>query len=167
MEVGSKIASFFFTEFLDDHEARETFDIFKEYYLVLEVIIPSKRDKRGKIFSFVRFRNIEDSRMMAIKLDNIMINGRKVHANIPWFQRRNAWSRNDKNFQPSKNMVNSDNKNNRHMGDMSRQNIRPDVSFAQVVGGGRKGKQNNLEWKTYESKENYLNAKPSFAHLIF
>ncbi|CAK8566570.1 unnamed protein product [Lathyrus sativus] len=90
MEVGSKIASFFFTEFPDDHEAREMFDIFKEYDLVLEVIIPSRRDKRGKIFGFVRFRNIEDSRMMAIKLDKIMINGRKIYANIPWFQRRNA-----------------------------------------------------------------------------
>lgn len=52
------------------------FDTFKEYGLVVEVYIPARRDKRGKRFRFVRFRKVVYKNMLAIKLDNILIQGR-------------------------------------------------------------------------------------------
>ncbi|CAK8579171.1 unnamed protein product [Lathyrus sativus] len=53
MEEGSKSDLFFFTEFSDDHEEKDMFHIFKEFGLVLEVIISTRRDMRGKQFGFV------------------------------------------------------------------------------------------------------------------
>ncbi|CAI8614976.1 unnamed protein product [Vicia faba] len=61
--------------------------IFKENGEIDEVIIPPKRDKRGKRFGFVRFFNVADERLMVIKLDNIIIGTKKIHANLPRFNR--------------------------------------------------------------------------------
>ncbi|CAK8576317.1 unnamed protein product [Lathyrus sativus] len=58
------------------------FEVFKQYGLVLEVAIPPKGDKCGKRFGFVRFKNVEDIRLLAIKLDIIMIRERKIYGNI-------------------------------------------------------------------------------------
>lgn len=52
-----------------------------------EVVIPSKRDKRGLLYTFVRFFNVKDDNFLATKLDNIFLYGRKLHENVPRFQR--------------------------------------------------------------------------------
>ncbi|CAK8530449.1 unnamed protein product [Lathyrus sativus] len=83
--VEDRATSFFFTEFPDGFEAKEMFDIFKEYGRVLEVVIPPKRDKRGKRYKFVRLKNVDDEKLMAIKLDSVMIKGRKLYTNVPKF----------------------------------------------------------------------------------
>ncbi|CAK8534234.1 unnamed protein product [Lathyrus sativus] len=83
----NNISSFFFTEFLEGFKAKNMFEEFKHFGLVKEVVVPPKRDKKGKRYGFVRFRDVEDARVLAIILDNIMIGGKKIHANIRRFHR--------------------------------------------------------------------------------
>lgn len=80
------ISNYFFTEFPKDYGAKEMYDIFKEYGLVVEVVIPSRRDNLGKHYGFVRFRRVGDEGKLAVKLDNIFIKSKKFHANVPKFQ---------------------------------------------------------------------------------
>lgn len=71
---------------------------------VEELIVPVKRDKRGKKYDFLRFQNIWDDKLFAIKLDNIFIGSKNFFANIPRF-RRKAKDNNLKEY-PSKRMEN-------------------------------------------------------------
>lgn len=59
----------------------------KELGEIVEVVIPSKRDRRGRRYGFVRFANMVDENMLAIKLDSVILDGRKMFANLPRFQR--------------------------------------------------------------------------------
>lgn len=52
------------------------------------MVIPSKVNRLGKRYGFVRFSKVEDARVLGIMLDNIMIDGKKIHANVPRFERR-------------------------------------------------------------------------------
>lgn len=84
---GSEITMFFFTEVPDQYGAKEMYNIFKEYGHIDEVIFPPRRDKRRKRFGFVRFFNVLDEILLAIKLDNIIIESRKIHENLQRFIR--------------------------------------------------------------------------------
>lgn len=53
-----------------------------------EVVISPRRDRRGRIFWFARFINVRDVQHLATKLDNLVLEGRKLFANIPRFQRQ-------------------------------------------------------------------------------
>lgn len=81
-------SSFFTTEFPEEFGPKELFEIFKDFGLVVEVVIPPRRDKRGKWFRFVRFQKVRDEIILYVKLDNIYLNGKKIYANIPKFHRR-------------------------------------------------------------------------------
>lgn len=63
------------------------YNVFKEFGDINEVVITPRRDKRGKRFKFARFNNVENERMLAVKLDNIVIGTKKIHANVPKFNR--------------------------------------------------------------------------------
>lgn len=52
------LSSFFFTTFSENLKARELFDIFDENGKVEEVVIPARRDKKGRRFIFVRFIHV-------------------------------------------------------------------------------------------------------------
>ncbi|CAK8566082.1 unnamed protein product [Lathyrus sativus] len=62
-------------------------DMFNKFGIVMGVFIPARRDKRGKQNNFVRFKKVQDERLMANKLDSIHIKGRKIFANIYRFNR--------------------------------------------------------------------------------
>ncbi|XP_058783008.1 uncharacterized protein LOC131657654 [Vicia villosa] len=79
--------TFFITEFPEKYGAKDLYNIFKKFGDIDEVILPSRRDKRGKRFGFARFFNVSDERVLAVKLDNIIIESRKLHANLPRFNR--------------------------------------------------------------------------------
>ncbi|CAK8572723.1 unnamed protein product [Lathyrus sativus] len=51
------------------------------------MVIPPKRNKFGKRFGFTRFSEVEDGRILAVKLENILIDNVKIHAKIPRFSR--------------------------------------------------------------------------------
>lgn len=52
--------TFFFTEFPDNFGAYEMWSVFEKFGMVYEVVIPNKKDKRGKRFGFVRFHEVRD-----------------------------------------------------------------------------------------------------------
>lgn len=73
--------TFFFTEFGLKSKARDMLFEFKELGLVEKVVIPLKKDKFGRRYGFVRFLNVQDTKLLAIKLDNVVLEGRKLYAN--------------------------------------------------------------------------------------
>ncbi|KAF1894928.1 hypothetical protein Lal_00022422 [Lupinus albus] len=80
--------TFFFTNFPQDHGAKEMWEIFNKWGKVIEVVIPSRVDKYGKKFGFVRFWNVNNSKQLAANLDQIWIGSYKIWANLPKFVRR-------------------------------------------------------------------------------
>lgn len=81
----ARTTNFFFTETPEDFGAKEMYAVFKENGDIDEVILPPKKDKRGKHFGFVRYFNVADARVLTIKLDNIIIGSKKIHANLSRF----------------------------------------------------------------------------------
>lgn len=67
--------------------AKDLFWLFNGVSNVVEVVVPPKQNKFGKWFGFARFIGVEDERHLAIKLDNILIDGKKIHANQPRFSK--------------------------------------------------------------------------------
>lgn len=63
--------------------------------------LPPMRNKRGKRYGFVRFRNVEDDRLMYVALGNIFIKGCKIYANILRFKR--GFDQNKKRFEARNN----------------------------------------------------------------
>lgn len=53
----------------------------------MEVSISARLNKFSKKFGFARFTGMADARLLAVKLDNIIIDGKKIHANLPIFDR--------------------------------------------------------------------------------
>ncbi|XP_058732712.1 uncharacterized protein LOC131604256 [Vicia villosa] len=82
-------SSFFVTEFGDRWKARDLFFEFKNLGEIEEVVIPPRKDKFGRRFGFVCFLNVKDEELLATKLDNIVLDDRKIFANLPRFSRSN------------------------------------------------------------------------------
>lgn len=59
----------------------------------MEVVIPPKRNKLKKSFGFARFKGGEDARVLAVKLDNVIIDENKIHVNLPRFNRNEGEGR--------------------------------------------------------------------------
>lgn len=78
---------FFVTEFGYKWRANDLFFEFKDLGEIEEVVIPPKRDKYGRRYGFVCFVNVKDVKMLATKMDNIVLDGRKIYANVPIFNR--------------------------------------------------------------------------------
>lgn len=51
-------------------------------------MIPPKLNKFGKRYGFARFTEVEDARLLAVRLDNIVIDEKKIHANVPRLDRK-------------------------------------------------------------------------------
>lgn len=86
MDLDAVVTSFFITEFGDNWKANELFYKLKELGEMNEVVIPPKRDMRGRRYMFARFFNMVNEKLMAVKLDNVVLEGRKLFANLPRFQ---------------------------------------------------------------------------------
>lgn len=87
-EAGKSVSTFYVTNFGNSWKARDLLFEFKELGDVDEVVIPPRRDKRGSRYGFVRFQNVANEKLMAIKLDSLMLEGRKIFVNISRFQRQ-------------------------------------------------------------------------------
>lgn len=87
-DVGtSPVTSFYVSEFPDYFNAKRLFELFGCSGSVVEVEISPRRNRIGKRFAFARFSGVEDGRILAIRLDNILIEGKKIHVNLPRFSR--------------------------------------------------------------------------------
>lgn len=65
--------------------ARGLYNEFKALGNIEEVIIPKKRDVRGRRYSFVIFIEVRDARRLTMKMDSMFLEGRKLFANLPKF----------------------------------------------------------------------------------
>lgn len=81
------IVSIFFSDFPNRIRAKDMFDLFACHGEIVEVVIPPKKNKLGKRFGFARFMQMVDARVLAVILDNILIDGRKIHFNILRYER--------------------------------------------------------------------------------
>ncbi|XP_058774651.1 uncharacterized protein LOC131648933 [Vicia villosa] len=86
----AEITSIFFSEFPESHSGKSFFEVFGCLGNVVEVAISPRKNNLGKKFGFVRFEEVEDGRLLAVRCDNVMIMGKKIHANLPRFERSSA-----------------------------------------------------------------------------
>ncbi|XP_058766204.1 uncharacterized protein LOC131639756 [Vicia villosa] len=86
--VEESVSSFFFSDFPTRVRAKDIFELFGCHREVVEVVIPPRSIRNGKRFGFARFVAVADARILAVRLDNILIDGRKIHANIPRYERK-------------------------------------------------------------------------------
>lgn len=78
----------YLSEFLEWMKEAHIFNLFVEHGELSEVVISPKRNKFGKRFGFARFIGVDHCRMLAIKLDSIFIDSKKIYVNIPKFNRK-------------------------------------------------------------------------------
>ncbi|XP_058780930.1 uncharacterized protein LOC131655034 [Vicia villosa] len=159
MAGDERLSSYFITEFPDDLGPKKLFEVFKEFGLVVEVLIHSRRDKSGKRFEFVRFGEDRDERMLGVKLDNIYLSGKKILANIPKFHRRE-----ERSEVPSSIIRNS--RKTYQYGEGAKQG----KEKKEIGGGSRKNEPKIAKEKTlHRSRDDHggINLKQKFADLHF
>lgn len=83
----SSLTLVYFSEFPESCKAMNFYKLFGCIWKVVEVSISPRRNKIGKKFGFTMFEEVEDERLLAVRLDNVLIMGRKIHANLPRFER--------------------------------------------------------------------------------
>lgn len=79
--------SFFITEFNDNWKAKDLYFELKDLGDLVEVIISPRKDIRGRRFGFSHFSIVKYEKFLANRLDNMILEGRKLYANLPRFQR--------------------------------------------------------------------------------
>ncbi|KAK2420328.1 zinc finger CCCH domain-containing protein [Trifolium repens] len=79
--------SYFFTNFSDDIKAVDLWPKFARFGRVWEVYIPSKLDKQGRRFGFVKFRDIKNAREQLDLISNIWVGSYKLRVNLPKFEK--------------------------------------------------------------------------------
>lgn len=82
------VSTYFYFDFDESWSAKDLFFEFKEVGEIEEIVIPPKKDWRGKKYGFVRFSGEKDERITETKLDNIMLNGSKISANLSKYKRK-------------------------------------------------------------------------------
>lgn len=86
--MNQKVSSFYVSEFPYSSSTNDLFDLFGYAGKVIKVSILSRRNNIGKQFRFARFLEVEDDGwMLVVRLDNILIRGKKIHVNLPRHQK--------------------------------------------------------------------------------
>ncbi|XP_058732730.1 uncharacterized protein LOC131604301 [Vicia villosa] len=114
------VSTFFFLYFGVQWMAKDLFFEFKDLGLIEEIVIPSKKDWKGLRYGFFRYLNIEDERLVEIKMNNLLPDGRNINANISKFKR--------KDLKPSRDFG-----KRRNFGEA---NLRPNGGYVGAVGAG-------------------------------
>ncbi|MCI10468.1 RNA recognition motif, partial [Trifolium medium] len=82
--------SFFVTNFPQDATADDLWRLFLEYGRVAEVYIPKKLDKRGRRFTFVKFKEVKEVEELSDCLRDVWIGNFKLRVNRSRFARSDA-----------------------------------------------------------------------------
>ncbi|GLU16543.1 hypothetical protein SLE2022_329740 [Rubroshorea leprosula] len=80
--------TFFFYNFPEELEAKFLWNSFQMYGRVVDVYLPSKRDKRGKRYGFVRLTGVKDETQMERRLNEMWIGSYKLRVKIANDRRR-------------------------------------------------------------------------------
>ncbi|XP_058746534.1 uncharacterized protein LOC131619461 [Vicia villosa] len=129
------VVSFYFSAFPDRYTAKEFFELFGCIGEVVEVSISPRRNKFGKKFGFARFVEVEDARILAVKLDNVIMEGKKIHANIARFDRIKSRDLVLQNRVRGGNGLVEVKRREREAGRFNNRNRREGVSYAGAVAG--------------------------------
>jgi hypothetical protein len=81
------LTTFFFTDFPTSFGAKAMINAFHYYGDILEVVIPAKRDRRGRRFGFARFKNVMDAQGFESELANLTIGRDKISVNLSRYHR--------------------------------------------------------------------------------
>ncbi|GLT26698.1 hypothetical protein SLA2020_017440 [Shorea laevis] len=81
-QFSGRSTTFFFYNFSRELETKFLWNCFHMYGKVVDVYVPSKRDKRGKRFGFVRLTGIDNEIQMEKKLNGIWIGSYKMRVKI-------------------------------------------------------------------------------------
>ncbi|GKV12576.1 hypothetical protein SLEP1_g23702 [Rubroshorea leprosula] len=120
--------TFFFYNFPEELEAKFLWNSFRMYGKAVDVYIPSKRDKRGKRFGFVRMAGVKNEIQMERQLNMMWIGSYKLKVKIA----------DDRGKKPAESRkIQGAVKDNGSLSKMNRL-VQPGKSYAQVVKG--KGK---------------------------
>ncbi|XP_058742013.1 uncharacterized protein LOC131614447 [Vicia villosa] len=95
------VTSMYVSAFPEDYSAKNLFELFGCSGNVAEVAISPRRNKFGRRFAFARFTDVVDGRILAIRLDNILIESKKIHVNLPKFKRE-EWTKGGLNLSTAK-----------------------------------------------------------------
>lgn len=79
--------SFFITRFPDKYTCAKLWEVFKEFGWVSDVFIPKKKARGGYAFAFVRFLGVSDVLAMEVKLNALVLENKRISANIALFGR--------------------------------------------------------------------------------
>ncbi|GKV48490.1 hypothetical protein SLEP1_g55300 [Rubroshorea leprosula] len=77
-----QVESFFIYNFPEDWDAKALWYQFQNSGKVVDVFVPSKRDRWGKWFGFVRMRGVQDVKQLEEKLNRIWIGSYKLRARV-------------------------------------------------------------------------------------
>ncbi|KAK2430143.1 hypothetical protein P8452_43597 [Trifolium repens] len=79
--------SFFCTNFPDEATTGDLWKIFQGFGKVGEVYIPKKKDKKGKRFGFVKFKEVDDVEALSESLKEVWMGSFKLWVNLSRFKR--------------------------------------------------------------------------------
>lgn len=131
------------------------------------MVIPPKRNMFGKRFGFARFKEVGDERVFAVKLDNVVIDIRKIHASFPRFTRSSSGYQKDGvevTRTKCSEKVNEAKQVSRNVGWGSKRGIK---SFIEVVKNKEHQSLEKVCLFSYESnKENMARMKRAFIGVV-
>lgn len=79
---------YFFTNFPDDFGNSEMWKVIYKWGKVWDIYIPKKRDKLGKKYGFVKFKDVNNVKVLEKQLDSIWIGSYRLIVNLAKFDRR-------------------------------------------------------------------------------
>lgn len=82
------IVSFYFTNFPTSNDIEVLWGMFLKWGKVVDVYVPRKKNKDGKAFGFVRFKEVLYPYELERRLDQIWIGSYKLRANCSRFHRQ-------------------------------------------------------------------------------
>ncbi|CAL0316838.1 unnamed protein product [Lupinus luteus] len=88
--VWGPMSSFYVTNFPEDFRAVDLWRSLQSKGNIVDVFIPSKRNRSGQRFAFVRFNNVQDERNLTLSLDNVWLGSLKLCANVPRFKQKDG-----------------------------------------------------------------------------
>ncbi|MCI15025.1 RNA-binding protein 25-like, partial [Trifolium medium] len=91
LDNATELTSYYFTDIPDNYGAKAMFNAFNHYGNIKEVVIPVKRDIRGRRFGFARFTSVTNPLLFERELDTIIIGRDKIAVNISRYQRQGGF----------------------------------------------------------------------------
>ncbi|GKV21933.1 hypothetical protein SLEP1_g31856 [Rubroshorea leprosula] len=77
---------YFFTNFPEEWSYAEMWMTFRKFGRVLDIYSPSRRSKKGQRFGFVRFLEVQNTKELERRLDQLWVGNFKLRVNIPRFR---------------------------------------------------------------------------------